>query len=229
MSRHFDAVAPAYDDSLPAHVRAHYRDRRLRAVGALLATGSILDVGCGTGELAEALAARGYAMTGLDDSLGMLRVAAGRGARRLVHGSSVSLPFRSASFDLAMTVATLHHVAEASDVRALLIEMVRVARGGRVLVWDHNPLNPYWPHLMRRLPQDQDGYRLVPLGEIVDGLRAAGARRIEVVRTGWIPEFAPPLLLPLLRAMEAVLERMPGVRALGAHNVVVASRDDVER
>jgi SAM-dependent methyltransferase len=229
MTGHFDAVAPAYDDSLPAHVRAHYRARRLRTVGTLLTSGSILDVGCGTGELAHALAARGYAMTGLDDSLGMLRLAAGRGVRRLVHGSSVSLPFRSGSFDLAMTVATLHHVAEAAGVRALLIEMVRVARGGRVLVWDHNPLNPYWPHLMRRLPQDQDGYRLVPLDEIVEGLRAAGAHRIEVVRTGWIPEFAPRMLLPFFRGLEAVLERMPVVRALGAHNVVVASRDDVER
>jgi SAM-dependent methyltransferase len=226
VSRHFDHVAAAYDESLPDHVRAHYRALRVGAVRRLAPRGLVLEVGCGTGELAGALAAAGLRVVGLDPSAGMLDVFRRRGGRRLVQGDGAALPVRHDSVDLAVTVATLHHVAAAEAVRATLAEMVRVVRpGGAVLVWDHNPLNPYWPILMRRLPQDQDEHRLVPLAEIVDGLRAAGAGRVEITRRGWVPDFVPPALLGLCQRLERVLERTPGVRALGAHNVVVAVKE----
>ena len=46
--------------------------------------------------------------------------------------------------------------------------------GGRVLVWDHNPRNPYWGRLMARVPQDTGEERLIP--EAGGGRRAAGRR-----------------------------------------------------
>src|SRR5437899_12702535 len=106
-------------------------------------------------------------------------------------------------------------------------DLVRVARspGGVVLVWDHKPRNPYWPRLMRRLPQDQDGYRLVPLDEILDGLGRAGIRRTRVVRSGWVPDFAPRPLLGLFRSREWLLEGLPAVRAVGAAKGVVRVRE----
>ena len=224
---HFDRVATTYDGSLPEHVREHYRTKRVRLVESLLPRGFVLDVGCGTGELTMAIAARGYRVVGLDRSHGMLEVFRGRAGGRVVQGSSDALPFRSGSFDLVVTVATLHHVGGPDVIRAMLRDLVRVARapGGVVLVWDHNPRNPYWPLLMKRLPQDQDGYRLVPLAEILDGLGRAGIRRPRVVRSGWVPDFAPRQLLPLFRSLEWLLERLPGVRTFGAHNVVIGVRD----
>lgn len=224
---HFDGIAGAYDESLPGHVREHYRVKRVRFIERLLPRGSVLDVGCGTGELTSAIAARGYRVVGLDRSHGMLQVFRGRAGRRVVQGSSDALPFRSGSFDLVVTIATLHHVGGPETVRAMLGDLVRVVRspGGVVLVWDHNPRNPYWPRLMRRLPQDADGYRLVPLDEILDGLGRAGIRQTRVVRSGWVPDFAPPPLLPLFRSLEWLLERLPMIRAFGAHNVVVGVRE----
>ena len=212
---HFDRVADAYDESLPRHVREHYRTKRVRLIERLLPRGSVLDVGCGTGELTVAIAARGYRVVGLDRSHGMLEVFRGRAGRLVVQGSSDALPFRSGSFDLVVTV------------RAMLRDLVRVARSpdGVVLVWDHNPRNPYWPLLMKRLPQDADGCRLVPLDEILDGLARAGIRRRRVVRSGWVPDFAPRPLLPLFRSLEWLLERLPVIRTFGAHNVVIGVRD----
>ena len=223
---HFDRIAGVYDESLPAHVRGHYRTKRVRFIERLLPRGSVLDVGCGTGDLTMAIAARGYRVVGLDRSLGMLEVFRGR-AGRAVQGSSDAVPFRSGSFDLVVTVATLHHVGGPDAIRAMLGDLVRVARspGGVVLVWDHNPRNPYWPLLMKRLPQDQDGCRLVPLDEILDGLVRAGIRGVRVVRSGWVPDFAPRPLLPLFRALEWLLERLPVIQTFGAHNVVIGVRD----
>ena len=140
-----------------------------------------------------------------------------------VVGSGTALPFPDASFALTYCVAVLHHVAEPEAVRRTLAEMARVTRpGGRVLVWDHNPLNPYWPLLMRRVPQDTGAERLIPADEIVAGLRAAHAEPLLVAQSGLVPDFVPPRLLGAAAAAERLAEATPLLRRLCAHNVVVA-------
>jgi hypothetical protein len=101
--------------------------------------------------------------------------------------------------------------------------MGRVVRpGGHVLLWDHNPLNPYWPILMKRVPQDSGDERLVPLGEIMADVRAAGLRPVTARRLGLIPDFVPAGLMPLARVAERVVESVPPLSLLAAHNVVIA-------
>lgn len=222
---HFDRIAGVYDHSLPSHVVEHYLKRRMAFARRLAPAGAaVLDVGCGTGALAQRLAAAGYRVTGADPSEGMLEVLRARApAVQAVTASGDQLPFENACFDLVLSVATMHHIADPGRVRATLAEMVRVCRpGGRVLVWDHNPANPYWPRLMARVPQDTGEERLIPAAELVDGLRAAGARVVSLRQLGWVPDFVPGWALALAVALEGLLERTPGLRRLGAHNVVVA-------
>jgi SAM-dependent methyltransferase len=223
----FDTIAEVYDESLPGHVVEHYLAKRLAFVLRHAAAGPALDVGCGTGQLAARVAGAGYRVVGLDPSAGMLDQLRRRcpGVATVV-GSGTALPFPDATFALTYCVAVLHHVAEPEAVRQTLAEMARVTRpGGRVVVWDHNPLNPYWPLLMRRVPQDTGGERLVPVGEIVAGLRAVGARPLFVGRTGFVPDFVPRRLLGAAAAAERLTEATPFLRRLCAHNVVVATPD----
>jgi hypothetical protein len=49
-------------------------------------------------------------------------------------------------------------------------------------------------------------------------------RDVRLRRLTWLPEFTPERALPAVARVERVLERVPGVRALGAHNVVTARR-----
>jgi ubiquinone/menaquinone biosynthesis C-methylase UbiE len=225
-SAHFDEIAHAYDASLPAHVVEHYLRKRTRFVVEHCPRGDGLDVGCGTGVLAGRLAQAGYAMTGVDPSEGMLEVL--RVHAPQVHAQAASgtaLPFPDASFDLVLTVAVLHHIAAPDDVRGALAEMVRVARpGARVLVWDHNPRNPYWGPLMRRVPQDTGEERLIGEAEVVGGLRAAGARILLSRPLGWVPDFVPRRALGAAAALERGLEAVPLLRRLGASNVVLATK-----
>jgi hypothetical protein len=103
--------------------------------------------------------------------------------------------------------------------------MVRVTRpGGRVLVWDHNPRNPYWGRLMARVPQDTGEERLIPESEVLAGLSAGGAQIVEALQLGLVPDFVPRRLLPVAAAAEHGVERTPLLRRLAAHNVVLATK-----
>jgi SAM-dependent methyltransferase len=221
---HFDTIAPEYDESLPAHVVEHYLAKRTRFVVEHCPRGAGLDVGCGTGVLAERLAAAGYDMTGVDPSAGMLDVLRARAPHvRAQVASGTDLPFDDASFDLVYCVAVMHHIADPGDVRETLREMVRVARpGGRILVWDHNPRNPYWKSLMARVPQDTGEERLIPEAEVMAGLRAGGAEIELSAPLGFVPDFVPPAALRAAAAAERGVECTPLLRRLCAHNVVLA-------
>jgi ubiquinone/menaquinone biosynthesis C-methylase UbiE len=225
-SSNFDSIANVYDKSLPAHVVEHYLRKRTRFVVKHCPRGQGLDVGCGTGALAARLAQEGYRMSGVDPSEGMLDVLRERSpAVNAVRASGTALPFADDGFDVVLTVAVMHHIADPRDVARTLAEMVRVARpGGRILVWDHNPRNPYWKLLMARVPQDTGEERLIPEEEVAGGLRAAGARILRSEQLGMVPDFTPRAGLRAAAAAERAVERTPLVRRLGAHNVILATK-----
>jgi len=220
---HFDRIAGGYDATIPAHVRDHYLRKRAAVIGPLLHEGEGLDVGCGTGLLMEALKPFGK-VVGVDSSEGMLDVLRRMGRGEAVCAPSDALPFADGRFDVVFSVAVLHHVAAPDAVRKTLTEMVRVAKkpGGRIVIWDHNPRNPYWPVLMRRVPQDTGAERLIPDDEIIAALRSAGVKEIRLMRSGFVPDFIPRALMPLAALGEYVLEKTPLLRNFTAHNVVFA-------
>lgn len=241
MREHFDKIAAEYDESIMEHIRAHYLNKRARLLAREFSTrldGSpiqperpaamkILDVGCGTGALMRELAPRGFDVTGADASDGMLEIARRRYSGEVVQADSSELPFSDGSFDGVYCVALLHHLTERDKVAATLREMARVARpGGKIVVIDHNPANPYWSVIMKKVPQDSGDERLVPAREIIAGLEAGGALVSRIVKRGFMPDFAPRFLLPAAALIEKVVEITPILRRLTAHNIVIAYKPE---
>jgi SAM-dependent methyltransferase len=124
-----------------------------------------IDVGCGAGALALALAPLVREVIGVDRVPELLELARKRapGNAQFVEADATSLPFEAASFDLAGTLRTLHHVRRPELVVA---ELVRVARpGGRVLVIDQlAPIDPLDAYPIDRFEQARDSShtRLLP-------------------------------------------------------------------
>ncbi len=222
----YDHVAHDYDQVFKEHVAEHYARKRVALVRELLPHGgAVLDVGCGTGALAGWIQRAGYEVTGVDASVGMLREALDRDVAAVYAAFTTALPFPDGSFDLALSVATMHHLETPERVSATIAEMGRVVRrGGFVLVWDHNPLNPYWPILMRRVPQDHGDERLVSIWELLEATRWAGLRPVRAARLGLVPDFMPSLAMPIWRRVEALVESSPWLSVFAAHNVVVAQK-----
>lgn len=117
----------------------------------------VLDVGCGTGRVALALAMRGCDATGIDVNAAALAAAdreaqhAGVALRcRFTAFDGVTLPFTGASFDVAVAVALLTVVHPAAARVALLAEIRRVlAPGGSLHIADFAPA-PDDPHYAAR-------------------------------------------------------------------------------
>lgn len=137
----------------------------------------VLDLACGTGDIAFAAAAKGAGVVGLDVTHRMLQLASekSKAARsvRFVTGDMMALPFPDASFDVITTGYGLRNVP---DLAGALREMVRVLRpGGRMLSLDFNrPESPavravYLAYLTIVgsalgwiLHRDPDTYRYIP-------------------------------------------------------------------
>ncbi len=142
----FAAIARSYD--LNNRLHSFFQDQRWRRAAVRAAgidAGSrVLDVACGTGDLAEAFADAGAAaVTGVDFTPEMLdiarakgaRAAAGRGPRPAVayaRGDAMALEFPDASFD---AVSIAFGIRNVSDPARALREFRRVLRpGGRLVV-----------------------------------------------------------------------------------------------
>jgi ubiquinone/menaquinone biosynthesis C-methylase UbiE len=142
IQREYDRAAAEYDRRWARYNRASLALLRPWIEGRKL--GRVLDVGCGTGNLAGALADWGAsvdAYVGVDLSPGMLRMAAaklgaGRWPGAAVAGSALALPIATASFHTALCASNLHYWP---DARAGLAEVHRaLTPGGRLMLvdWD---------------------------------------------------------------------------------------------
>jgi SAM-dependent methyltransferase len=142
-----------------AHQDARAAELAKRVQAFVLPDGNerAIDVGCGAGALALALAPLVREVVGVDRVPELLELARKRapGNAQFVEGDATSLPFDAASFDLAGTLRVLHHVRRPELVIA---ELARVARpGGRVLVIDQlAPIDPLEAYPVDRFERARD-------------------------------------------------------------------------
>jgi ubiquinone/menaquinone biosynthesis methyltransferase len=210
--RLFSTIADRYD--LITRLLSFGQDRRWKARVVALSGARpgmrALDLACGTGDIAFALAARGADVVGLDITHRMLQLARTKDiTARFVTGDMLALPFRDEAFDVVTTGYGLRNVP---DLPRAIAEMRRVLRpGGALLSLDFDrPANPavravYLGYLTivgsvlgLILHRDPDTYRYIP--ESIR--RYPGAIEVNAIisRAG----FAESSCLPVLGGLMAI-------------------------
>lgn len=183
-------------------------------------SGRILDIGCGAGFLANALAAQGHHVSGIDMSRGSLKVARAQAAssapfapppappsvstparpscRTADYGvaDAYRLPFRDACFDAVSALDFLEHVTEPERVVA---EAARVLKpGGLFFFHTFNRNRLAWLIVIKGLEwfvrNTPEHMHVLPLfikpGELEGYCRDAGLRTVEM--TGIRPSLGRP-------------------------------------
>jgi ubiquinone/menaquinone biosynthesis C-methylase UbiE len=190
------AFTRLYDTVVALTMReATFRGRLCaQVVDGLPAGGAVVDVGCGTGTLAIALARGGAQVVGVDgdpEVLALAHAKPGADAVQWRKGLATALALPGASADRIVMSLLLHHL-DAAAKRTALAEAVRVLRpGGRLHVADwgrpRDPLMRGAAWVLQRV-DGAEGLR-EPLAGALPGLLAdAGFAAVAVhdrLRTGW--------------------------------------------
>ena len=193
-------MRPAPSDRLPAedfHAERYPRENVafwipwLVELGDLGRAERVLDLGCGTGGFAVAIAEEtGAQVVGCDRSPSFLAYARGRSAAvEWVRGDAASLPFAGSSFDRVLMSLLLHQLEEQARAVAEAFRVLR--RPGALVVRTVLPEAAsaripfrFFPTLARVQAE-----QMPPLEDVTAWMRAAGFGHIrvrEVFRNKWL-------------------------------------------
>lgn len=203
--------------------------RRVRFISDGLRDGArVLEIGCGTGLLTEALAARRVSLVAIDVSTDLLARARVRTARNANVALSVqdacSAAIQDGVFDAVVGISVLHHL----DLRAALAEFRRVLRpGGRLLFSEPNMANPIilaqknvpW---LKRLAGDSPDETAFFRGPLSRALREAGFEPLRVEPFDFLHPSTPPHAAAFVERLSLRLEKMPVLRELSGSLLVEA-------
>jgi len=220
MAQKFDGVAQSYDalyerslvaSGESAEYFAKYKLSCLERLG-VSHDEAVLDWGCGVGNVLGPLAGVYREVHGFDPSSESMRIAAERVPKARLHSQASDVP--EAHFGAAVLSGVLHHVPE--DEHRALLETVRskLRPGGRLVVFEHNPLNPVTQRAVAACEFDDDAVLLWPWR----ARRLLAHAGLRDVRLDFIVFFPRPLAF--LRPLESRLGWLP----LGAQVMVVGAR-----
>jgi SAM-dependent methyltransferase len=198
-------------------------DRVLDGLG-LPAPARILDAGCGSGRNMVELSRRG-AVTGVELSDTSIALARERGCGEVVQGSVLEMPFADGSFDLAVCLDVVEHLAD--DIGALRELRRVVAPDGALMVtvpayqwlWSgHDVINHHHRRYTRRslqLAAAHAGWRqvrttyfnslLLPVAIVLRVLDRVNTKTTESSLDLWVPPEPLNLMLERPLALEASL------------------------
>jgi 2-polyprenyl-3-methyl-5-hydroxy-6-metoxy-1,4-benzoquinol methylase len=219
--REFDRFADGYDAAhreniavtgeTPEYFARYKRDVLVRVLGPGFAE-PLLDFGCGIGNLTGLLAESFSRVHGYDPSSKSVEIAAKRAGRATFHADLGEVP--RSHFGGVVLANVLHHVPRRERKELVHDAVERLAPGGRLILFEHNPFNPLTRWAVATCPFDEEAELLWPW-EAKRLLAAAGLRN---VRSDFIVFF--PRALASLRGLEPSLRRIP----LGAQIVAWAAK-----
>lgn len=216
----FDAYAGSYEDDHRSSVAAsgedpaYFHDYKVSCLArkGVSTDGPLLDFGCGIGNLTERFVTRYREVHGYDPSAKSLAVAKERAPGAVLHDDAKTLP--KEHFETAVMSGVLHHVQP--NARVDLLRTVRglLRPGGRLVVFEHNPLNPVTQRAVAACAFDDDAILLWPW-EAKGVLLESGFSDVSLE---YIVFFPRPLAF--LRPLEP---RLSGLM-LGAQQMLVATK-----
>ena len=201
-----------------------------RSLDAILETSqlegrSVLDVGCGDGYYTISYwdRCRPRGLTGVDAAAAAVKVARERSEARPIRFEVADvhrLPFPSNSFDIALIQSTLHHD---DDPAGIIRESFRVAPV--ILIHEPNG-NNLGLKVIEKLSRyhREHGEKSYGSRRIARWVEQAGGEVQWRRFAGFVPMFCPDWVARAMKAVEPLLEAVPGLRALGCSVFILVAK-----
>jgi 2-polyprenyl-3-methyl-5-hydroxy-6-metoxy-1,4-benzoquinol methylase len=220
---HFDQFAGEYKELLDQSIAFsgegseyfyRYKANYLARIFSPQFSGRVLDYGCGVGILSRFLKAQmpGAQINGFDVS----KDAVGRVDEALLRQGEFTsdLERLRGGYDLIVVTNVMHHVVPGQRQAVVSDLAGRLATGGRLVILEHNPINPGTRMVVERCAFDEGVILLTPR-EVARYFSAAG---LHVARRDYIVFM--PRFLSWLRPVEPWLAWLP----LGAQFTVIGEK-----
>lgn len=186
INQNFDSFAETYREEHTKSIRyvsgtdsfyfAEYKVKELLSFEVNV-DADVLDLGCGDGatELFFQKYFPSFKVTGIDISAKSIEVAKKRELKNVdfqVYDGG-QIPFENNRFDVVFVAGVLHHIDELKQ-QAIVNELFRVIKpGGRLYLFEHNPLNPLTRYLVNICEFDK-GVKLLYSKKSANLLRGSG-------------------------------------------------------
>ena len=223
---YFDEYAASYDKDLHKALSVSGVDKNYFAHGRMawlaawlqakaLATGSVLDFGCGTGSATPFIkqCIKPRSVVGVDVSADSLSVARETFGADDTSFSLIEQPSPN-RFDIAFCNGVFHHIDPTERKESLAYGFASLKPGGIFALFENNPWNPATRYVMSRCSFDKDAITLPP-PETRRRMQEVG---FEILSTRFL--FIFPALLKLLRSLETPLSPLP----FGTQYVVIGKK-----
>lgn len=177
----------------------------------------VLDYGCGNGSFSIELSASGFRgfLFGLDVSFEFLKEAVKNNSEILfVHFDGFNIPLKEGAFDYVVVVNVLHHIQPHERQRVLSKVTGLLKRGGKLIIYEHNPLNPLTNYAFKHNLIDKNAKML----SFCEARNLALSSKLRIIKYGFIVFF--PRILKVFRFLEPYLDFLP----LGAQYFVVGEK-----
>lgn len=216
----FDAYAGSYEEDHRSSIAAsgedpaYFHDYKVACLArkGVSEDGPLLDFGCGIGNLTERFVTHYREVHGFDPSPRSIEKAKERAPGARFHDKIDTLP--QDHFATAVLSGVLHHVAPKNRFEVLRTVRQTLRPGGRIVVFEHNPLNPVTRRAVANCAFDDDAILLWPW-EARLALEYAGFASVDLE---YIVFFPRPLAF--LRPFEPRLSKV----MLGAQMMLVATK-----
>ncbi len=144
----FDQIAERYDRWYSSRSGIHFDKVEKRAIDKMLPPQSdkmsLLEIGCGTGHWSSYFSSKGFEVTGIDMSPGMINIAEQKKIPKCKFGvgDCENIPFDNDTFDVAAAITSLEFTAHPEKI---VQEMVRCVKkdGGLLILGVLNSLSRY--------------------------------------------------------------------------------------
>ena len=150
----------------------------------------LLDFGCGVGNLYGSVAQffPKAVYTGVDTSKDSIKKACSRFQDKVAFQEYDFQEWKSCKYDLIFSAGVFHHIPHTDHTKIINKLYSLLNPGGKLVIWEHNPINPVTLKIVKDCPFDRDAV-LIPSKTLKEHFNGAALSNVQIIYTTFFPKF----------------------------------------